>query len=249
MDGKRVKSGIVGLDKLIGGGFLKGSMIDLAGSEGTFKSTFGLQFAVEGIKNGEKVVYLSFEEPKTGFERNAQMLGWQKEFSKIDFKVLDTDELFEDIRGESLKGNDITEALAARLLREIDSPDRVIIDTLTTIAVYGTRTTLRPTAGQHYDYLTPSGGDVRSMLYHIVDKLRSKNITALLLAESGEGALYMPEEILKYVSDVKIELKKTTLGTEAPRTITLHKVRYTAHPLDEMVLKLGKTGLEVKSLA
>ena len=139
--------------------------------------------------------------------------------------------------------------MAGRLLKEIDTPDRVVIDTLTTVALYGTRTTLRPTAGSHYDYRTPSEGDTRSMLYHIVEKLRSNNITALLLAESGNGQLYMPEEILKYVSDVKIELKKTTLGTETPRTITLHKVRYTQHPLDEMVLKLGKSGLEVKPLS
>lgn len=248
MGAERITSGITGLDKVLGGGFLKGSIIDLAGSEGTFKSTFGLQFAVEGIRNKEKVVYVSFEEPKESFKATAEMFGWDKEFEEIDFREIDLDEFFETVRSQATKGDDPNEVLAGKLLKQIDTPDRVVIDTITTIALYGTKTTLRMGA-RDFTYLTPSKGDTRSMLYHIANKLRSKNITSLMLAEAGEGELYLPEEILKYVSDAKVELKRSTLGTQAPRTMTIHKVRHTNHPLDELVLNLGKNGLEVKPLA
>lgn len=83
---ERIKTGIGGLDSLIEGGFERGSLIEIAGSEGTFKSTFALQFAAEGVRNKEKVVYVSMEEQKESFLKTALVFGLEKEFSKINFR-------------------------------------------------------------------------------------------------------------------------------------------------------------------
>ncbi len=84
------------------------------------------------------------------------------------------------------------------------------------------------------------------MLYYLANELRKKDgCTTLFLAESGEGELYLPEEVLKYICDAKIELRRSSLGTGAPRTITISKMRHTDHPLDEMAMKLTKKGIEV----
>jgi len=70
----------------------------------------------------------------------------------------------------------------------------------------------------------------------------------LLLAESGEGDLYLPEQVLKYICDGKIELKKSALGTRTPRSLAIEKMRHTNHTLDEQPISLSKNGLKVEKI-
>lgn len=240
----RVKTGIKGLDDLLEGGFLKGSATDLAGSEGTFKSTFGVQFACEGISNKEKVVYITFEEPKESLALVAESMGKGSEFKSVDLKVIDLDNFFDDFRQDAAIGKQYTEHLLSMILDIAGKPDRLVIDTLTTLALYSQKTTLTST-GRKPEYLVYSLGDVRSMLFGIISRLKEKGVTSLLLGESGDGDIYAPEEVMRYVCDNKIELKRSTLGTGSPRTIQIHKARHTNHPLDEMAMNFTDKGIEV----
>ena len=58
----RVKTGISGFDGLIEGGIPAGFFVVVTGPPGTGKTTFSLQFLLEGVKNKEKCIYFSFEE-------------------------------------------------------------------------------------------------------------------------------------------------------------------------------------------
>jgi KaiC/GvpD/RAD55 family RecA-like ATPase len=61
----RVPSGIPGLDGLIGGGFIPGRVYIVVGPPGSGKTTLGVQFLVEGARNGEKGLFISlYESPK-----------------------------------------------------------------------------------------------------------------------------------------------------------------------------------------
>src|SRR6185437_7976893 len=60
--GERLPSGIPGLDSLMGGGLLRRSATLLAGSPGVGKSTFGLQFVLEGARRGEPGLIFTLEE-------------------------------------------------------------------------------------------------------------------------------------------------------------------------------------------
>jgi circadian clock protein KaiC len=60
--GSHVSSGNVQLDKILGGGYRKGSSILIAGSSGTGKTTIANTFAKAACDRGEKVLYLGFEE-------------------------------------------------------------------------------------------------------------------------------------------------------------------------------------------
>src|SRR3989338_8585495 len=66
----RVKTGIIGLDKHIEGGYPKNASIVLIGPPGCGKSTIAQQFVVEGLKNRQPVIYVAFdsspEEPERG---------------------------------------------------------------------------------------------------------------------------------------------------------------------------------------
>src|SRR5207247_8926575 len=70
-DVQKVSSGIPGLDDLIEGGFWPKSTIVILGSRGTGKSTFAIQFLMEGIEQGEQALYVTLEAPPEQIMREA----------------------------------------------------------------------------------------------------------------------------------------------------------------------------------
>jgi len=63
----RVTTGVKGLDGFIEGGFKKNSSNFIGGATGTGKTILGIQFLIEGIRKGEKCLFISFEEKKKSF--------------------------------------------------------------------------------------------------------------------------------------------------------------------------------------
>src|SRR5438128_49888 len=72
-DVQKVSSGIPGLDDLIEGGFWPKSTVVILGSSGTGKSTFAIQFLMEGIEQGEQALYVTLEEPPEQIMREADL--------------------------------------------------------------------------------------------------------------------------------------------------------------------------------
>ncbi len=73
---KKVQVGIPNLDKLIEGGFEKNSANVIVGSSGSGKTIFATQFLIEGMKHGEKCLYVTFEEKKEQFYKHMLEFGW-----------------------------------------------------------------------------------------------------------------------------------------------------------------------------
>jgi circadian clock protein KaiC len=59
---EKASTGIKGLDTILKGGFIRGRAYLIKGGPGTGKTLFGLHFLAEGVKNSEKVVYISLDE-------------------------------------------------------------------------------------------------------------------------------------------------------------------------------------------
>ena len=70
LDNKRLKSGIFELDRILGGGFVKGEVVFLSGEPGVGKSTLLLQ----SLKN-LKTLYISGEEAAEQVKDRADRLG------------------------------------------------------------------------------------------------------------------------------------------------------------------------------
>jgi circadian clock protein KaiC len=76
---ERVPTGVVGLDPLLEGGFPKGRSILVTGEPGTGKTVFALQFLQEGLKWGEKGVFVTADEAPMDVIEQAASLGWDFE--------------------------------------------------------------------------------------------------------------------------------------------------------------------------
>jgi circadian clock protein KaiC len=76
---ERVTTGIVGLDQVIEGGFPRGRSILVTGEPGTGKTIFGLQFLLEGLRRGEKGIYVAADEDPLDILEQAASLGWDLE--------------------------------------------------------------------------------------------------------------------------------------------------------------------------
>ena len=75
----RIPTGIPNFDKLIEKGFEKNSINMVVGSAGSGKTIFSTQFLIEGMKKGEKCLYITFEEKKSRFYNNMKKFGWDLE--------------------------------------------------------------------------------------------------------------------------------------------------------------------------
>lgn len=76
---QKISSGIATVDGLTEGGYEKQSINLLVGSSGSGKSIYAMQFIMEGLKHGERGLYVSFEEKKSDFYNNMLRLGWDLE--------------------------------------------------------------------------------------------------------------------------------------------------------------------------
>ena len=99
----RIKTGIRGLDEIIGGGFFQGDFVLLAGDAGSGKTIFCSQYICYGAKNGENGIIATFEEDRETLIRNMESLGLGikelEENKKI--KILD----LEAFKGAGLQAN------------------------------------------------------------------------------------------------------------------------------------------------
>lgn len=71
-----VKTGILGLDDVLSGGFSRGHLFLLEGEPGTGKTTVALQFLIEGAKNGERSLYITLSESEQELREGAASHGW-----------------------------------------------------------------------------------------------------------------------------------------------------------------------------
>jgi circadian clock protein KaiC len=76
------------LDDLLQGGFESGKTYLVAGGAGTGKTLFGLQFLLQGIKNGEPGIYIPLHERPERLIQDAKRFGWKLDQHVRESKLL-----------------------------------------------------------------------------------------------------------------------------------------------------------------
>ncbi|MGC8913369.1 MAG: RAD55 family ATPase [Thermoplasmata archaeon] len=85
MQRNKIKTGIPGLDEMLHGGLIPQRPYIISGQLGSGKTTLAMQFLLEGVRNGENVLYITTEEPPNEIKLNFENFKW--DISKI--KVFD----------------------------------------------------------------------------------------------------------------------------------------------------------------
>lgn len=126
----RIPSGIPGFDELIEGGFKVGSINLLAGGAGSGKTTFSIQFLVEGIKRGDAGVYITFEEKRGKLFDDMLEFGW--DMAKYEemglFKFIEYSP--EQIKRVLVEGGGTIDAIITQMQAK-----RLVIDSVTSFAL------------------------------------------------------------------------------------------------------------------
>ena len=100
---------VKGLNEALGGGVPAGSWVVLFGNPGSYKTLHALAFAIEGVRQRERVVYVSTEQDWKSLKAQISSLGWElkaydahltvrrvkedKDFGKYDLVWVDLDSL------------------------------------------------------------------------------------------------------------------------------------------------------------
>jgi circadian clock protein KaiC len=132
---KVAATGIEGLDHILLGGFPRNRIYLIQGDPGVGKTTLGLQFLLEGVRNGEDVLYVTLSESAEELEEVARSHGWPMDKVNIYEQLIGEEALQEEEEtvfypaeielGETIKG----------ILTEVNriKPARVVIDSLSEI--------------------------------------------------------------------------------------------------------------------
>jgi circadian clock protein KaiC len=130
---ERIQTGIPGLDNILGGGLPKGHLYLVEGDPGTGKTTLALQFLLEGIGNGENVIYVTLSESRRELEQVALSHGWPAESLQIYEMVPPEDDLSPEAQYTVFHPSEVELAdTITAILDQVDAaqPQRVVFDSL-----------------------------------------------------------------------------------------------------------------------
>ncbi len=220
---KRVASGIPGFDRLIGGGFNANSINIISGGSGSGKTIFSLQFLLEGLKKGEKVLYVTFEEKKEDVYDNVKKFGWNLEKAEATGKFIFLEYSPEKVKMMLDEGGGAIESTVLK-----NQISRLVIDSVTSFTL-----------------LFDDEQSRRQAVLGLVDIIRKWNCTTLLtvqhdpLEKSSEGLSFIEFEV-----DGIILLYYPSTGGRRRRYLEVLKMRGTEHSKDMHVFKIDR-GIKV----
>jgi circadian clock protein KaiC len=220
-----LSTGVAGVDELLGGGFVPGSAMLVAGPAGSGKSSLAIQFLAEGVKHGEPGVLAMFEETPVkyleqaqGFGLDLQQMAAAKQVKLIYLRPLDlsVDETLHEIQ----VGVDEVKAT------------RVVIDSLT-----GLEIALAPSFEQ----------DFRESLYRLLGTLTGAGVSIIMTVENNDNYTelrFSPHAVSFMTNDIILQ-RYVEIDSQLKRVITVIKTRSRQHSTDIRTFEITKRGLVV----
>ncbi|WP_285020777.1 circadian clock protein KaiC [Novosphingobium sp. fls2-241-R2A-195] len=225
---EKALTGIEGFDDITMGGLPRGRPTLVCGSAGCGKTLFASTFLVNGAREGEPGVFVTFEERPRDIVDNVASLGFgldslvEKGLVAIEHIAVEPSELAE-------VGDYDLEGLFLRLELAIDEvgAKRIVLDTIESLF----------SAFQNPAIL-------RAEIRRLFDWLKEKGLTAVITGERGDGSLTR-QGLEEYVSDCVILLDHRVHNQISTRRMRIVKYRGTAHGTNEYPFLIGEEGFSV----
>jgi circadian clock protein KaiC len=133
----KAKTGVEGLDEVLGGGFVRGRVYLIEGSPGAGKTTVALQFLLAGAAGGETGLYITLSETEEELRASAASHGWTIEGPLELFELVPPESLLDEDQQQSLLYSSDLELgeTTKRIFEAIErvKPQRVVLDSLSEI--------------------------------------------------------------------------------------------------------------------
>ena len=224
-EGGRVRTGITELDEMLRGGFMEGDAVMVAGAAGCGKTTLALQYLVNGVKNGDPGVYVTFEEMPDQIYRDAKNFGWdlRKLEEQGKFKLICTSpNLLLESEGETLLDES---------LRDIQ-PRRMVVDSLSHLAMFVKESELRREA------------------YRLIMHLKTRGISSILIWESPQmsGSAFSVSEVgLSFLVDCIVALRPVEIESSLRKALAILKMRGSDHDKRLREFQITPNGIKIES--
>jgi KaiC/GvpD/RAD55 family RecA-like ATPase len=225
---KRISTGVEGLDKMLNGGLIPGRAYLVKGGPGTGKTTLTMHFLMDGVKNGEKCLYITLEEPASSLKEDMKNFGFELEHPNI--RLVDATpvggkrNIFADVLYEefAVSFEKLTRSITGELKAENYS--RIVVDPLTM---------LRLTIKDELKY--------RRTFMAFLKEISKYNATVLFTSELSES------DIEEYLVSGVIELRVIEGRGKPVRGIKITKFRGSAFDEEARPYKITDKGIVVYS--
>lgn len=218
---ERVSSGIPGLDRLVQGGFVKGSVVLVSGGAGTGKTLFCAQFISEGLQKGEKCMFITLEEPVEDIKGDMKNFGFELE------KYVEKKQLFLEFK-DPFEMTDIVTPLVEKI--KDHKINRVAIDSSSVLGLY---------------FKDPF--EIRKQLFKLINSLKTTGATTVLTAEIPEETHKLSRfGVEEFVVDAVIVLHYMGIGEGSFHSVQIRKMRRTKHEKDIYPMEITDGGIVVK---
>lgn len=217
---ERIPTGINGLDRLLEGGFVKGSSNLISGPAGTGKTIFCSQFIWEGLQRGETCMFITLEERPEDILGDIERFGW-------DFKKYIKEKKLYLSYKDPFQITDITSPLLDEIREK--KVQRVALDST---AVFG----------MYYK----ESFEIRKQLLKLLNGLKDTGVTSLLTSELDEQPTTLAKfGVEEFVADGVILLQFVGIGGESFANLQIRKMRRTKHANAWFPMKITDRGVTV----
>jgi circadian clock protein KaiC len=223
----RVKTGITGLDEMLGGGFLRETANLVEGAPGTGKTTLGMQFIYNGIiQANEPGLIITFEEFPKQYYRDAAAFGW-------DFQELEKRNLLKVVMTSPEVSRMDVETVGGMIESYVNQMGarRVVVDSIS-----------------HFARLTQDPIELRSLEFNFINALKRERLTAIFTRESpvllGEP---IDDSGIGFVVDSYLVLRYVEIESAIQKALLVLKMRGSDHAKDIRQYDIATHGIEVQS--
>jgi KaiC domain protein len=220
-----VLTGIDGLDEMLGRGVPAGHILTVMGSFGTGKTTFALQFLMQGLINGEKAIFISLEEDVESIVANAASFGWE-------LKPYLKDKRLHIVKLEPADAKTTVTRVKSELPEFVrrSGASRVAVDSISLL-----------------NMLFADDAERREKLFSLCKQLKSTGATCVFTAEvKDDNPRSSRDGLVEYVSDGVIGLRfNERENGDVQLVMQVIKMRRLKHPRSVKPYSITDQGLEV----